>query len=290
MEVLKKTASQFKLHFWMGALLFGILSHCINGIRINHCLRVSIPFPIAAAISAVHTLFLTFVPLRGGEVSFIVLTRKYSHEKGSGSVAGLGIMRFCDMIVFLLLCFCTVVITLVNVRSLVIPAVVMMAIVVFFIGAGVVLFKKGSTLVKIIDDRVKVSFVKYVLRKGLSSFEALDTTIAPNVLKRITAMSLVYWLLVLLQTFMIFTAFHPVGLHQFIVLFTILNLIGVAPIHGFLNVGTNEYAAVALLSRMNFDQGLATALAMECHLLTIITTALFGLIGGFVLHRVKKRP
>lgn len=269
--------------FWSGGAVFGILSHMVNGKRISWCIGRHLPGGQAAAVSAVHAATLSFLPMRSGELSFILLTRKYAGRNVTGSIAGLGLMRFSDIVVFLVLSSCSTIMVLLTVRHLVVPLLILTILVLCLLLAVIVLAVHGSSFLRRLHDYVGFPPLRRVITIAIDVLKEVRTTAGRMVLQRVLFLTFVYWSLVLAQSYLFFLSFLYIRPDNYIILFSMVNLVALLPVHGFLNIGTNEVVNVAILGMLGYAMGTATGVAIGCHLLTIMSSVVFGGSGVILL-------
>ncbi len=269
--------------FWSGGAVFGILSHMVNGKRISWCIGRDLPGGQAAAVSAVHAATLSFLPMRSGELSFILLTRKYAGRNVTGSIAGLGLMRFSDIVVFLVLSSCSTIMVLLTVRRLVVPLLMLTILLVCLLSVFILLVAYGVPFLKRLHDSFRFLPLRRATRVTLDVLEEVRTAAGKVVLQRILFLTFVYWSLVLAQSYLFFLSFLYIRPDNYIILFSMVNLVALLPVHGFLNIGTNELVNVAILGMLGYAMGTATGVAIGCHLLTIMSSVILGGSGVILL-------
>jgi hypothetical protein len=267
------------------SLVVGTGAQVINGHRIKLCLKGKYKASTVTTIAAVHQMMVNILPFRSGEFTFIILVRKYLLCTAEESVTALGTIRFGDILAGLLFSLVAYIIAVITNSSMVVPLIVLLVLMsVMVIGGYSFITKGGPSVKKIIrlqehgSSKIRKSIVK-----TLHLLNNSTTGIHQRLSTKLLLLTLVYWSLNILQAWGIFCAFYHIDFTRYFILFTISTLASIAPIHGFLNVGTNEGIHVLTVIKSGFDMRIALSTAIGCHILTLFSTILFGGIGWIML-------
>lgn len=285
LDVIIQTILTVNFKIVLCSLVVAAGAQVINGYRIRLCLKKNSKASTVTTIAAVHQMMINILPFRSGELIFIVLARKHLFCSIEESITVLGTIRFGDLLAGTLFSLIAFTIAAVAKSSMIVPLIVLLIVMSAMVIAGYSFIIKGSASVnKIIRSQEHGSSkIRKSIVKILHLLNNSTTGIHQRLSTKLLLLTSVYWSLNILQAWGFFCAFYHIDFPRYFILFTISTLASIVPIHGFLNVGTNEGIHVLTVIKSGLDISIALSTAIGCHILALFSTMLFGGIGWIIL-------
>jgi uncharacterized membrane protein YbhN (UPF0104 family) len=242
------------------------------------------------SITNVYMFLNYMLPSKMGEVSYVILTKKYINISYSKSIPPFIIARITNISVFLLIALSMMIMH----RWEIVPASVNVFFWVFF---GIII---GIAIMIVMIVIFKSNFLKYICYK-LSLYK-LWNLIEKNLIE--IRKSILYvnsfdkYIRLIILNFMFFLCFfsfyyfavRAMGSelsYSNVILMLFISFISVL-FRGLGNLGTHELGWIAVLKLLKFPIGKAVILAVGSHLLYILFLFMFFMISYLYLHFFKK--
>ncbi|OGE89322.1 MAG: hypothetical protein A2722_02935 [Candidatus Doudnabacteria bacterium RIFCSPHIGHO2_01_FULL_50_11] len=282
-------------NYLMAALLILLMMNGLKAWRFSALLFGELSFRDLVPIVFLHNLFISFMPSRTGEVSYLYLLKKRFNVGVGQSLASLMIARVLDVLVILLLIFGTLLFAfpgqLAPVRKF-LPLIVL-GVIGLIVAFYVLLFQaeflynlldKWFANIRLYDKR----FIGSLARKGVEILGAFTRRYTHLALLRIAVVTVAIWLLTFGFEFMLFRGLGlQISYWQFLIASFFPVLTHIIPVQSFGGIGTYEATITGGFVLLGFDAGRVIPMTFAVHLVQLALTAIFGLLGYWFYRTAK---
>ena len=245
-------------------------------------------YPLLLGITTVHGMFTYLMPMKSGELSYLLLTSRFLNVPVAESTATLITARLLDFVVIAFLLPVALLQLDQALPQWLAHVCTIFGVSVVAAAAALLLYVRKSTW-EISQDpgqRWRDRVAK-VLHDTLQCLKQID---ARRQYLLLWLISLSIWLCILMQYYFITASlgFEPRFVHM-VVISVILIPLTLMPVQGIANIGTHEAAWVIALALFGYDFDAAMTLAVTSHVLVFLMFLVMGLAGYVLLTSIRRR-
>ena len=265
-------------------VLAGLSALCANGLRLRSVLKSEVSARRAVAAAALTQLFVNLLPFRAGEAGFSLITQRDLATECETWVGGWVLLRWWDLVAVTSLLLASVVVCAWRAPTL-LPVLLLS-----LVALGGVLTISAGFIVWVVPGGKgwggsRLTWLPRVVTSRLQPLlEQVSQRRSDLVSWRLGVLAGCYWCGTVLQAYCFLLAFYPLDPVRYLVLFTVMIVVSMVPVHGFAGLGTVEFIHMQTLQALGIPGLVAVSTAVGCHALALLTTVLFGLAGWLALH------
>lgn len=276
--------------------LFYIAAYIFRVLRINHFLDKPIPANELFPIIIIQGLSKNFLPGPIGEGAYLYLIKRLHNVSIGNGLSSLVLVRTLDLLAILLL-FILSVVKIGNITGAVKSTGIIagtITILLLAILLSLIIFKKRAlhlfAFVLKSTGLIKYKKIRYMLDESEKVISGLAMIKLYNVAVKTFVLSIFIWVAIYISTYFIAKMVYiPLTFWQIFFICSVLQLVGILPIHFFGGLGTTEISWTFLLMIFGIPKEQAITAAFSAHIIFYINMLLVGGYGIFKLKLAKNK-
>ena len=294
---LVRILSSIRLAYLIPCALLYAASNLFKSMRLRVLIGERLPITRLFSISAAHNLFNQFMPARSGELSLIIMLRRYEGIKTGRGIAVLLMARVFDFLALAAL-FCLAVLSAgALVPGLLSGVLAVTAFVSVITAALLLLVFRGRLFLSLLGKAMDATglarfrFAKYLFRKASETVDAFGSMRLRKTIPASAGLTAVIWACMFLSYLLLVGAFGlQIGPGQTMVLTFVMMSLPLLPVYGAGGFGTTEAAVAIVLMAYGFPQAQAVAAGFGMHIILLLLIVAIGLLGLATVGRGRGRP